>query len=66
MLFTERKEDMYELSHINAEECNKNIDINLLIVFVADNYDDEINNLDRDFNKCIKSEGISVKICCFD
>ena len=49
MLFPERKEGMYELSHVTDEKWNKSIDINLSSVFVADNHDDEIKNLDRYF-----------------
>ena len=36
MLLLERKEDMYELSHVTDNDWNKNININLLSVFVAD------------------------------
>ena len=53
MLFSEREEDMYELSHVTSDEWNKNIYINLSSVFVADNNDDAINNLDRDFSNAL-------------
>ena len=49
MFFLEHKEDMYELSHVTADKWNKNIDINLSSFFVADNHDDAINKLDRNF-----------------
>ena len=32
MLFPEPEEDIYELSHVTADDWNKNIDINLLSV----------------------------------
>ena len=57
MLFPEREEDMYELSHVTADELNKNIDINLSSVFVADNNDDIINNLDRYFSNALNLNG---------
>ena len=53
MLFPEREEDMYELLHVTSDKQNKNIDINLSSVFVADNNDDAINNLDRDFSNVL-------------
>ena len=49
MLFPEYEEDMYVLSHFTSEKWIKNIDINLLSVFVADNHEYAIKNLDRDF-----------------
>ena len=61
MLFPEREEDMYELSHVTADELNKNIDINLSSVFVADNHDDVINNLDRYFSNALNLKGEASK-----
>ena len=57
LLFPERKEDMYELSHVTADKWNNNIDINLSSVFVANNHDDAINNLDRDFANVLNLKG---------
>ena len=61
MLFLERKEDMYELSHVTADDWNKNIDINLLSVSVADYHDDAINNLYRDFANALNLKGEASK-----
>ena len=61
MLFSEREEDMYELSHVTSDEWNKNIYINLSSVFVADNNDDAINNLDRDFSNALNMKGEASK-----
>ena len=61
MLFPERKEDMYEILHITAGEWNKNIDINLLSVSVADYHDDAINNLYRDFANALNLKGEASK-----
>ena len=61
MLFPEHGEDMYELSHDTTDEWNKNIDINLLSVFVADNHDDVINNLDRYFSNALNLKGEASK-----
>ena len=57
----EREEDMYELLHVTADEWNKNIDINLLSVFVSNNHDDVINNLDRDFSSALNLKGEASK-----
>ena len=61
MLFLEREEDMYELSHVPADERNKNIDTNLSSVFVANNHYDAINNLDKDFDNALNLKGEASK-----
>ena len=61
MLFPEPEEDIYELSHVTADEWNKNIDINLLSVFVSYNHDDAINDLDRDFANALNLKGEASK-----
>ena len=61
MLFLERKEYMYELSHVTADEWNKNIDVKMLSVFVADNRDDAINNLYRYFFNALNLKGEASK-----
>ena len=48
---------MYELLHVTADECNKNIDTNLSSVFGADNHDDAIDNLDRYFANALNLKG---------
>ena len=61
MLFPEGKEDMYELSHVTADGWKNNIDINLSIVFVADNHDDAINILYRYFANALNLKGEASK-----
>ena len=57
MLFPEREEDMYKLSHVTADKWKKNTNINLSNVFVAGKHDDVINNLYRDFDNALNLKG---------
>ena len=52
---------MHEILHVTSDKWKKNIDINLLSVFVADNHDDAINNLYRYFSNALNLKGEASK-----